>query len=151
MQRVLRLAILLAAISVLADQLSSRESVPANLFTGASCEEVARTGWPWCHWKWAEVQNQCDYCGYYVGGGATATCGRERCVDEGTWGWDYQGHKLNRIVRLAWTHPPRRQGGEGTYQPDGPRMIEEIGGARNSTSRRADASIQKDAPRQKRH
>ena len=126
MQRALRMAILLAAVCVLAEQLLARESVPANLYEGASCEEVARSGWPWCHWKWAQVQNPCDYTGYYVGGGAPGPRSREHCSDEGTWGWDYQGHKFNRLVRLGWTNPPRRQGGEGSYQPDGPRVIEAI-------------------------
>ncbi len=126
MHRALRLAILISTACMLAEQLSARESAPVNLYQPASCEEVARSGWPWCHWKWAQVQNPCDYTGYYVGGGAPGPRSREHCRDEGTWGWDYQGQKFNRLVRLGWTNPPRRQGGEGKYQPDGPRVIEAI-------------------------
>lgn len=104
--------------------LSAPASHAGNLYEAASCEEVARAGWPWCHWKWARLQNPCDYTGYYVGGGAPGPRSREHCNCEGTWGWDYQGHNFKRFVNLGWTLPTRRQGGEGSYQPDGPRFLE---------------------------
>lgn len=90
----------------------------------ATSAEVARSGWPWCYWKWAQVQNPCNYTGYYVGGGAPGPRSREHCDCEGTWGWDYQGRNFKRLVNLGWTLPTRRQGGTGSYQPDGPRVLE---------------------------
>jgi hypothetical protein len=119
-------AILLTVAFLLAEPLAAAEISQANLYQAASCEEVARAGWPWCHWVWAQPQNRCDYTGYYVGGGAPGPRSREHCPGEGTWGWDYRGKKLPRLVRLGWTYPPRRQGGEGAYQPDGPRIIEAV-------------------------
>jgi hypothetical protein len=59
------------------------------------------------------------YVGYYVGGGAVC-CGEPRCLDEGTWGWDYQGCLLPRRIILQWWHGRHYQGGSGQYQPDGP-------------------------------
>lgn len=113
-------------VALLAESLCGSESYPANLYQGASGAEVARAGWPWCSWVWARPQNPCEYTGYYVGGGAPGPRSRERCRDEGTWGWDYQGKKLPRLVRLGWTYPPRRQGGTGNYDPDGPRVVEAV-------------------------
>jgi hypothetical protein len=106
--------------------LLASSTVAGNLYAPASCSEIERAGYPWCQGRWAQWQNPCDYIGYYVGGGAPGPKSRDRCPDEGTWGWDYQGRKLPRIVRLGWTNPPRRQGGEGSYQPDGPRITEAI-------------------------
>ncbi len=113
-------------VAMLAESVFGGESFPANLYQGASSAEVARAGWPWCRWKWARAQNPCEYIGYYVGGGAPGPRSREHCPDEGTWGWDYQGKKLQRVVRLGWTYPPRRQGGTGSYDPDGPRVAEAV-------------------------
>ena len=106
--------------------LLASSAVGGNLYAPASCAEVERAGYPWCQGRWAQWQNPCDYIGYYVGGGAPGPRSREHCPDEGTWGWDYQGTKLHRLVRLGWTNPPRRQGGEGSYDPDGPRFTEAI-------------------------
>lgn len=116
----------LLVVGMLAESLCASESQPANLYQQASGAEVARAGWPWCHWVWASPQNPCEYTGYYVGGGALGPRRREHCPDEGTWGWDYQGKKLSRLVRLGWTCPPRRQGGTGSYDPDGPRVAEAL-------------------------
>jgi hypothetical protein len=68
---------------------------------------------------WAVPGRTGAYRGYYVGGG-TAFCGGPRLVQEGTWGWDYQGCLLLRLVRLRWSHGGRYQGGEGAYKTDGP-------------------------------
>lgn len=97
-----------------------------SLYQAATCQEHERAGWPRCYWVWARTQDPCDYTGYTVGGGAPGPRSREHCPDEGTWGWDYQGHKFKRWIRLGWTYPPRRQGGEGSYQPDGPRIAETL-------------------------
>ena len=126
MVTVVRLGMFVAIAVVLAEPLSAHQSQPANLYQRASGAEMARAGWPWCHWVWARTQNPCEYTGYYVGGGAPEPRGREHCPDEGTWGWDYQGKKLSRLVRLGWTCPPRRQGGTGSYEPDGPRVAEAV-------------------------
>ena len=56
--------------------------------------------------------------GYYVGGGAPCL-GDARCLDEGTWGWDYAGILPRRIV-LGWFHGRRYQGGVGAYRTVGP-------------------------------
>jgi hypothetical protein len=104
----------------------ANETCPANLYQPASCQENARAGWPWCFSIWARPQDPCEYTGYYIGGGAPGPRSRGRCPAEGTWGWDYEGRKFSRLVRLGWTHPPRRQGGEGSYQPDGPRISEAV-------------------------
>ncbi len=106
--------------------LAEAEAAPRNLFEGASPAEVDRAGWPRCWWLWAERQDPGDYAGYYVGGGAPGPRSRDRSRCEGTWGWDYQGKHLERCVRLDWTCPARRQGGTGSYQPDGPRVTEEL-------------------------
>jgi hypothetical protein len=99
---------------------------PPSLYQPASCAEVERAGWPHCHWKWAEVQDECDYTGYYVGGGSSAIFGRGRCAEEGTWGWDYSGNWFHRRVRLDWFYRPHSQGGTGAYRPDGPRVLEAL-------------------------
>ena len=39
-----------------------------------------------------------------------------------TWGWDFRGGLIPRVVKLAWTYPSRYQGGEGQYKPDGPKF-----------------------------
>lgn len=121
---------LIACVALLAvaltRSLAEAEAPPCNLYEGASCKEVARAGWPRCWWVWAERQDPCDYTGYYVGGGAPGPRSRNHARCEGTWGWDYQGKHLARCVRLDWTCPVRHQGGTGSYQPDGPRVIEEL-------------------------
>jgi len=95
-----------------------------------SCEVkragMLRAGMPWCHFPWARRQVECDYVGYYVGGGAPGSFSRGRRDDEGTWGWDYTGRHFRPKVGLCWTCPPRQQGGTGSYQPDGPRVVESI-------------------------
>jgi hypothetical protein len=106
--------------------LLASSAIAGNLYAPASCSEIERAGYPWCQGRFAQWQNPCDYIGYHVGGGASGPRSRERCPEEATWGWDYQGNKLNRLVRLGWTNPLRRQGGEGSYQPDGPRITEAI-------------------------
>jgi hypothetical protein len=59
------------------------------------------------------------YTGYYVGGGCLWR-GEPRNLNEGTWGWDYEGKLLNRYIWLNWCHGRRCQGGTGSYRTDGP-------------------------------
>jgi hypothetical protein len=66
------------------------------------------------------------YVGYYVGGGA-GCMGCPRRVEEGTWGWDYQGHWIPRHVGLLWSHGRLYQGGTGAYEPDGHPVPDVIG------------------------
>lgn len=61
--------------------------------------------------------------GYYVGGGALSRRkGDGPTVEEGTWGWDYQGAVVRRRVDLLWWHGRRYQGGSGAYRTDGPHL-----------------------------
>jgi len=61
--------------------------------------------------------------GYYVGGGSVCQkLADPRAVDEGTWGWDYQGCLLPRRVMLGWWHGRCYQGGVQSYKVDGPRL-----------------------------
>jgi hypothetical protein len=116
--------LVLIAGALLATSARAEHYAPASLYEPASCEEIKRSGNPWDCSRWAKPQAVCDYVGYYVGGGAPRRCGRTRCPDEGTWGWDYHGRWFPRRVRLAWFCWPHPQGGEGHYQPDGPRVLE---------------------------
>lgn len=67
------------------------------------------------------------YCGYYVGGGSPCR-GDAPTVLEGTWGWDYEGWCLCRIINLGWWHGRRSQGGTGAYKPDGPHLAQDHDG-----------------------
>ena len=66
-----------------------------------------------------------SYVGYQVGGGAPRK-GEGPHVEDGTWGWDYEGWCWPSKVVLGWWHGLRDQGGEGAYETDGPRVIEAI-------------------------
>jgi hypothetical protein len=93
-----------------------------SLYAPASPHEMSRSGCPTQVAPWAIPRNTCAYSGYYVGGGAHSYSDSGRCPDQGTWGWDYVGRCVTPIVRLGWHHPPRAQGGTGSYEPDGPRL-----------------------------
>jgi hypothetical protein len=58
--------------------------------------------------------------GWWVGGG-TAVGGDMPCLNEGTWGWDYEGVVPKRVW-LLWSHGRRYQGGTGAYKTDGPKL-----------------------------
>jgi hypothetical protein len=76
----------------------------------------------------AVPSNNPRYIGYYVGGGCACLPRRHpRRVDEGTWGWDYQGSLILRLVNLGWWHGRRYQGGTGAYNADGPHYHEQEG------------------------
>jgi hypothetical protein len=93
-----------------------------SLDAPACCHELARAGHPHHVAPWAIPSNTCAYSGYYVGGGAHSYSGPGRCADQGTWGWDFVGRCVVPLVRLGWSHPPREQGGTGSYEPDGPKV-----------------------------
>jgi len=57
--------------------------------------------------------------GYYVGGGCPCR-GDYRDPNFGTWGWDYQGC-IPKCIILHWCH--RHQGGTGSYEVDGPKLL----------------------------
>jgi hypothetical protein len=105
------------AILVAADTYGAETDL--SLYAPACCHEVQRAGFPRCIADWAKPNNTCDYTGYYVGGGAYTYRNPCRCPYQGTWGWDYAGRIAPRIVELGWWHPPREQGGAGSYEPDG--------------------------------
>jgi hypothetical protein len=69
---------------------------------------------------WAKPGRTCAYSGGYVGGGGGLFHKGPRMVNEGTWGWDYQGWLLPRKVWLKWNHGVLYQGGAGAYKTDGP-------------------------------
>lgn len=63
------------------------------------------------------------FIGYYVGGGAVSVRrGDGPLINEGTWGWDFQGKYIMRRVNLLWWHGRRSQGGVGAYKTDGPTL-----------------------------
>lgn len=104
------------------DQPAVNKAVP--LYASPSKQEVKRAGKPACRFPWALPTETRNYVGYYVGGGGGKCCCGGECPRrplDGTWGRDYQGG-LPRIVQLGWTHPQRYQGGDGKYDPDGPRF-----------------------------
>ena len=121
LQWVVMLALFFAAVPA-----QATGTVEPSLYAAPCPGEVQRAGMPWRHLPWARQQRECDYGGYYVGGGAPGGCSRRQCNHEGTWGWDYAGHHFKRRVKLSWSWLERKQGGTGQYQPDGPRVAESI-------------------------
>jgi len=97
-----------------------------SLLAPAPSDENVATGWPRNYWPWARTQKAWNYTGYYVGGGDPIHLGRGRCSTEGTWGWDYSGACFSRRVQLGWWSRPKLQGGTGRYEPDGPRILEQL-------------------------
>lgn len=129
---IVRLALVYYAL--LAATTSVGATPPPSLYAPASCEELQRSGYPDECFRWAKPQRPCDYIGYYVGGGAPRRVGHYRCASDGTWGWDYFGRWVPRRVRLEWFCFPRRQGGQGSYQPDGPRVLDALAEAGHDSS-----------------
>jgi len=87
-----------------------------------------RAGNPNCVACWAVPSDTGSYVGYYVGGGcAFPHLGQGRCINEGTWGWDFSGLLFHRRVMLGWCHCRCYQGGTGAYKIDGPRLHHEEG------------------------
>jgi hypothetical protein len=81
------------------------------------CNPMCRAGNPHCISFLARPSNEPADCGYYIGGGAaTRRHSDERCLNEGTWGWDYAPWYSR--VTLKWYHGRCYQGGEGQYHPD---------------------------------
>jgi hypothetical protein len=83
--------------------------------------QLERAGCPQNYSILARCQNDRNYKGYYIGGGAqfagSGKLGGDRPrADEGTWGWDYAPWYSR--VKLRWFHGRRYQGGEGQYNPD---------------------------------
>jgi hypothetical protein len=101
--------------------------IEGELLAPASAEEMASTGCPQTYRWWAQPQKFWNYGGYYVGGGNPFRRACNRCVTDGTWGWDYVGPIMPRVVDLGWWWHPKSQGGSGRYEPDGPRLLHELG------------------------
>ena len=102
---------------------------PSGIVWGATSEgyracDFARAGNPQCQRKITIPSNTRFYGGYYVGGG-TPTSGAGRCLDDGTWGWDYSGILFPKRIALNWTAKGRSQGGTGVYKTDGPKLRKE--------------------------
>jgi hypothetical protein len=94
-----------------------------SLYAPAKCHEVRRAGYPQRVAFWARPQNPRAYTGYFVGDRAHSYHDSNRIANQGTWGWDYVGKRLKRAVRAGGPHLPRYQGGTGSYEPDGPRLL----------------------------
>jgi hypothetical protein len=99
---------------------------PSGIVWGATSEgyrecDFARAGCPQCLRKITIPSNTRFYGGYYVGGG-TPTKGAGRCIEDGTWGWDYSGMVFPKRIALNWTAKGRYQGGTGAYKTDGPKL-----------------------------
>ncbi|MBI3411810.1 MAG: hypothetical protein HY040_26055 [Planctomycetes bacterium] len=88
-------------------------------------DEQRRAGYPLEQSRLAHPSENAHQVGYYVGGGAAAYRHSDGpLLDEGTWGYDYQGWLIKRRVILNWWHGRRYQGGVGAYKTDGPRLKE---------------------------
>lgn len=99
---------------------------PSHIVWGATSDgyrecDFARAGCPQCLRKITIPSNTRFYGGYYVGGG-TLTRGAGRCIEDGTWGWDYSGILFPKRIALKWTAKGRYQGGTGAYKTDGPKL-----------------------------
>jgi hypothetical protein len=83
--------------------------------------QLQRAGCPHLSSFLARCQDDRNYTGYYIGGGA-AYSGRGKfggdrpTASDGTWGWDYAPWYSR--VKMRWFHGRRYQGGEGQYNPD---------------------------------
>ena len=104
-------------------------ATPSGVVWGASPDnyracDFARAGNPQCQRKITIPSNTRFYGGYYVGGG-TPTRGAGRCIEDGTWGWDYSGILFPKRIALNWTAKGRSQGGTGAYKTDGPKLRRE--------------------------
>ncbi len=82
-----------------------------------------RAGNPQAVACWAIPSNTKAKVGYYVGGGCAINhLADPRCLQEGTWGWDYGGCFFPRRVMLGWWHGRCYQGGTEGYKSDGPHL-----------------------------
>ena len=123
-----RLLLLLAALAATASGCSMCDCVRNSLVSHRlPAESRERAGNPEQVSDCAGPSDTGSYIGYAVGGGAA--CGGDGpSVDDGTWGWDYQGWCWPSKVILGWWHGERYQGGEGAYKTDGPRLIQGLQG-----------------------
>jgi hypothetical protein len=99
---------------------------PTTLRAGEPCQvhdrvqTHCRAGCPLWISRLAAPSNTRNNFGYYVGGGAAWRHGEPRYLNEGTWGWDYNGILFPKRVALGWSHGARYQGGTGAYRTAGP-------------------------------
>ncbi len=110
------------AVGLLASLVGSRqvrsEPVPASPVPGEiiiSCRPAV----PPPVACWAVPSRTPAECGGYIGGGGGILHRDPRYIQEGTWGWDYQGWFGLHKVFLLWNHGRRYQGGEGAYRTQG--------------------------------
>jgi hypothetical protein len=105
--------LLLTAASLVVVQSASAEDKHAIV------PKYSRPGKFYCVSPFAVPSNTRYYGGYYVGGGSLVG-GDGRGPQDGTWGWDYGGIAVKKLVNLDWTHGRRYQGGTGQYNSAGP-------------------------------
>jgi hypothetical protein len=106
--------ILAAATNTPSAQANPADTDPARL---------ARAGCPQIPGRAAAPSVTHRNAGYFVGGGEPRGRGG-RCVQDGTWGMDYQLFP-NRLpkIGLGWHHGQRYQGGPGAYKTDGHKLL----------------------------
>jgi hypothetical protein len=121
-----RLTLLLAALGAATSGCSLCDCMRDRVYSARRPhEDRERAGNPEEVSECAGPSDTGSYVGYMVGGGA-AYCGDGPAVEDGTWGWDYQGWCWPSKVVLGWWHGRRHQGGEGAYKTDGPRPLEAV-------------------------
>jgi hypothetical protein len=82
-----------------------------------------RSGHPETQSKLAKPSLNKHYSFGYVGGGA-AFHGEPRFSEEGTWGVDYSGILISKQTWLSWLHRHRSSRHDGSYQTDGPHLLQ---------------------------
>jgi hypothetical protein len=86
------------------------------------CEHTPeQAGYPPCISTCAKCGRTCKYAVGYVGGGCLGCCGEVRRLDEGTFGWDYDGGWRCGRVFLNWCHCGKSPK-PGPYKVDGPNV-----------------------------
>jgi len=113
------------ATSAWAHDLTPSMGRPATERRHFQGNQFDRAGNPQCISPLAKPTESPHEQGYYVGGGARvmSRCGEERREHEGTWGVDYTGIIVHKKTNLGWWHGSRYQGGVGSYETDGPRLV----------------------------
>ena len=98
----------LLADSSLADDQNHSHKHPKP--TTATPHTDRQAGYPQCVSPVSMVSYNEHYSGGYVGGGK-ALGGHERCVLDGTWGWDYSPfHPMSSRIFLKWSRGPSLPG-----------------------------------------
>ena len=96
---------------------------PPKAIAHTCIDPLHRAGHPETQGTFAKPSLNRHYSFGYVGGGG-AFRGEPRFADEGTWGVDYSGILFKKQIWLPWLHGHREPRHDGSYQTDGPRLLE---------------------------